>query len=111
MSNSPPPTCPFAVANPGVSSPLGSLGRILQSPCDPDHTAADYRFREGTNEDKEVNTGSFPARRTYLIEELVEKLYVNEHGGGVRQFICYDIEECFGAQDVVLRSRSTALGS
>lgn len=39
--------------------------------------------------------------RLYLIEEMVQKFNTDEHGGCIRQLLCYDIEEGFRAENVI----------
>lgn len=48
--------------------------------------------------------------KTYLVKEVVEKLYANEHRRGVCQLVCNSIEEDLWTEDIVLWASLAPLG-
>lgn len=52
----------------------------------------------------EVGSRMYTRKGTDLIEEMVEKLDVDEHGRRVSKLVRNDIEEDFGTQHVIFRA-------
>lgn len=47
--------------------------------------------------------------KAYLVEEMIKKLDVQEHGRGVCELLGHDVEERLGAERVILCSRAASL--
>jgi hypothetical protein len=46
-------------------------------------------------------------KQTHLIKEVTEEFNIDEHGGGVSQFVCNSTQEHLRTEQVVLRSGTT----
>jgi len=110
-ASSPLLVCLFFPASQGVVEPQDFHEQTQLSPFGGGRTKAVNQFHEETicvngkckNKDNRI-------RGACLVEELVEKLDVDEHRRCISQLVCYHVQEGFWAEHFALRASATSLG-